>query len=96
MSRHTHRVERNGVLYEVACGYDKPLQEYFLQVYDLNHPRLDDEDGLVFSISSHSTLKCHPKHPGKRHWTNAEILELMREWECDKEHQDRVALDLPF
>jgi len=102
MSRHTHIEEKNGVKYEVICGFDKPLSEYFLQVY-LADPELEDEEEdefgdprLLFSIASVSTLQDHPEHPGKKRWSNGEIFIEMKKWGCAKEHCHQVAMDLPF
>ncbi len=94
MSRHVHTIERDGVKYEVACGYDRPLQEFFLQVFPLDENGQDDEP--LFCIGNYYTMKPHPRNPGKLTYTNAEIMELMEEWGVYKQHIEMVGWDLAY
>lgn len=92
MSRYRHVVERDGVSYEVAYGYDRPLSEYFLQVFTLNG---EDEDPY-FSIGNYYTMTPHPDNLEKIEYSNSEIMELMIEWECPQKYIDAVGSDLPY
>jgi len=110
MSRYHHRHTVNGQEWSVEYGYDPPLSEYFLQVHDPTpvttveeavryeqNPRAGcDGNGCLFAISSHMTLRCHPKFPGKTRWSNGELLEQMEFWGVPQAHRSQVALDLPF
>ena len=93
MSRYEHEVVNKEGIFTVACGYDEPLSEYFIQVWNNEN---EDEEGLVFAIGSHHTMKCHPDYPGIIYWSNGGILKLMKEWNCTEEHLNQVARDLPF
>jgi hypothetical protein len=102
LSRYEKTVVKNGKRYLVSCGYDFPLMEYFLHVEyqdpkDIPESMLDDEQPeLLFAISSHSTLKCHPRYPAKTHFVNSEIWTLMEEWDADPAHIKAVRDDLPY
>ena len=49
MSRFQNNFEKNGKTFELAWGYDRPLSEYFIQLYDVNPSDDDyeDEDDLT-------------------------------------------------
>lgn len=101
MSRYSHNVVRDGAEYVVSYGYDRPLSEYFIHVEHANatHSRESEEDDnpeLLFAVSSYSTLKPHPDHPGKYKFSNSELLELFKEWGVPEKHISQLALDLPF
>ena len=90
-------------VFEYAWGYDDPLQEYFVQKFNLDPDLTDDEDDVVYSIGSHCTTKPHYDFPDKEHWSNDDIIELMER--INKEasepiipinHIQAVAMDLPF
>lgn len=83
MSRYGFRTTKDGKDYVVAYGYDRPLQEYFLQVED---PSIEDEDNqLIVWEGSRMTGK-----------SNSEICELFQHWNVPEKHIKMVALDLPF
>jgi hypothetical protein len=94
MSRYTKQID--DALY--VWGYDRPLQEYFLQAHNLKEPLRDDDDGVLFSISSYNTLKPHPSTPRKMRYSNGEILELMEDLGdvVPEEHRYAIAMDIPF
>lgn len=93
MSRYSHTVTVEGKDYTVSYGYDRPLSEYFLQVEDCG---AEDDDGLLFAISSYNTMKCHPDYPGKFNWSNGELIELFVHWEVPFQHTAALASDMPF
>lgn len=98
MSQYIEKIPEAQV--EVHWGYDEPLQEYFLSLFDLSV--MDDrEEDCIYSIMSHSTTMCHPGYPGKFDWSNSEILELIEKNKylrniIPKEHKEAIALDVPF
>lgn len=94
MSRHTHVLIKGSKRYEVVCGFDRPLHEYFIQVWDIENP--SDDDTPVFSVASYNTMKPHPDTPEKVRYSNSEILSLMEEWGCSFDYRRAVAMDLPF
>lgn len=73
MSRYTKTIDEGKVV--LAWGYDSPMSEYFFQA--INTEAEEDEDDIIFSISSYHTLKPHPDYPNRMKWSNSEILELM-------------------
>lgn len=75
-----------GKIYEVAYGYDRPLQEYFIQVFDINAPDTDDDD-------VHCIVWEGNKWSDK---SNSEMLELFKLWGVPEKHLTAVALDLQF
>jgi hypothetical protein len=76
---------------EMAFGYDRPLQEYFLCVYDESDELIAD-----FSSSGNSMVRPHPP------MSNSKILDLIRKTMCEQDrirytkHLDSIAMDLPF
>jgi hypothetical protein len=75
-----------GKLYEVAYGYDRPLQEYFIQVFDINAKDTDEDD-----------IHCIVWEGNK--WSdksNSEMLELFELWGVPDNHCQAVALDNQF
>jgi len=95
MSRFQKEIKQEGIL--LTWGYDRPMSEYFLQAFKID--ALPDEDDIVFSISSYSTLKPHPEYPDRTTWSNHELLELIEKKYDDHvpaDHKNALALDLPF
>ena len=82
MSRYTVKTVKDGKEYEVAYGFDRPLQEYFLQVFD--NSREEDDECIIWEGS---------RMTGK---SNSEMCDLMLIWGVPKEHVSIVALDLPL
>lgn len=83
MSRFSHKIEKNGKEYEVAYGYDRPLSEYFIQVFD---PSIEDEDNqLIVWEGSRMTNK-----------SNGEMYRLFEKWGVKEEHLECLAMDLSF
>lgn len=98
MSRYCHEFRKDGKLYLVSYGYDRPLQEYFIHAEEIDPP-LDppsDDRGMLFAVSSYNTMQCHPDYPGKMRWSNSELSELFTEWGVPYEYRVQLALDLPF
>jgi len=82
MSRYTLRVIKDGKEYEVAYGYDRPLMEYFIQVFDNTMP--EDEECILWE-GNYMTDK-----------SNSEMYRLFEKWSVPKEHLELLAMDLPF
>jgi hypothetical protein len=78
----------------LVVGFDRPLQEYFVQLFRTDAP--EEEEDVVFSISSRTTIDPHPDYPGKFHYSNGELVEIMTELGADEAHITAVVLDLPF
>lgn len=91
MSQYTKFVQKHGKNYRVVYGFDRPLTEYFIQVWDSA-----DEDCPVFAVSNYCTLDPHPEAPDKFRYTNSELLPLFLEWEVPEEHIHCLVLDLPI
>jgi hypothetical protein len=88
MSRYSFKiVKSSGKHYQVAYGFDRPMQEYFLQVFDLDKPDEDDKDDVQCIIWEGNRMT------GK---SNSEMLELFELWGVPQKHIEQVALDLPF
>lgn len=73
-------VKEQGEL-EIAYGYDHATG-YFFQVFG---PEIDGEENLLIDECSLFT-----------NMNRGKMLELMKEYKVDQEHQDMVACDLPF
>ena len=82
MSRHTHTVTKEGKTFQVAYGYDRPLQEYFLQVEDLSK---DEDDQLILWLGSRMTKT-----------SNSKMLEAYHEWQVPEHICSLLAMDLQF
>jgi hypothetical protein len=82
----------------IAWGYDRPLSEYFLIEYKSPEEIENEDDDMVFNISSHSTIIPHPETPKQLDYANSEILELMKGYgnAIPEEHKIAVSFDLPF
>lgn len=89
MSRHlawkTETVDGVEKKYSIAYGFDRPLQEYFIQVFENGSATEENEDGLIVWEGSRMT-----------HKSNGEMLELFEKWGVPEEHRQAVAMDLPF
>jgi len=85
MSRFTCKTIKDGKEYEIAYGFDRPLGEYFIQVYDPSKNEEENEDGLIVWEGSRMTGK-----------SNSEMCKLMETWEVPEHHISGVALDLPI
>lgn len=73
-----------------AYGYDRPLGEYFFQGYD-------EEGDIIFSVSSYTTMIPHEKYPKKLHYSNGELIDLVKEEMGDsapEEFLNAMALDI--
>lgn len=95
MSRYTKEIEDGKTV--LVWGYDRPMSEYFFQAIKMDAE--EDEDDVIFSISSYHTLKPHPKFPNRMTWSNTEILQLMeKEYPgvIPAAHRNALAGDLPF
>lgn len=68
--------------FEIAYGFDNATG-YFFQVFGL--PDDDGEDNLIIDECSLFT-----------NMSKGRMIELMTEYNVDKNHIDKVAMDLPF
>jgi hypothetical protein len=106
MSRYTNFISSGR---QIAWGYDKPLQEYYLQEFyteqeiDQHYERTGHELECVFSISNRHSTAPHPDYPHKTVFSNSEIAQLMRAYNTDhgrelipEDHIQRTLLDHPF
>lgn len=82
MSRYTHECCIDGKHLEVAYGFDNPLQEYFIQVFDK-----DDEEGFTPIVWEGSRMT---------HKSNGEMLELFEKYLVPENHCLALTLDLTF
>ena len=83
MSRYTHKINLEGKTLEVAYGYDRPLTEYFIQVFDTEIENEDDQ--MILWEGSRMT-----------NLSNGEILELFVKYGAHEDHQYALLMDLPF
>ena len=99
MSRYTQNTQKNRISY--AWGFDHALG-YFFSKFD---EKIDDEedDNVVFSISSHFTLIHRDNSKRSSSYSNGEILQAMEEEETldpelkiPEEHKEAIAMDIPF
>jgi len=88
---------------EYAYGFDVPLQEYFFDKCDSKLATDDNEDGYIFQVASHFSLRPHPRTPRKHDYANSEIMEIVKEEENKigekiwaEEHWEAIGSDLPF
>ena len=97
MSRYSRNILVDNVPHSLAWGFDRPLSEYFIQLFDESDTE-DFRDDCVFSVSSITTTKAHPEFPSKMHWTNGELLQVFERYKdvIPHEHIDALTLDLPF
>ena len=88
MSRY-NAITKNGL--EMAFGYDRPLQEYFLCVYDEQGELIAD-----FSSSGNSMVKQHPPASNSKMWSM--ISQTMCDEDAVKYEKllSNIMLDLPF
>lgn len=83
---------KNGL--EMAFGFDHPLSEYFVQVYDKN-------DDLILDFNS-SGMSMVSKPECNVPLSNSRIYEKITELMCDKDQfkyryeLECILLDLPF
>lgn len=76
----------------MAFGYDRPLQEYFAQVFD-------KDDELELDINSSGMSMCGPRVRPKSNSTMYEEITLLmseRDLVRHKPLLDNILLDLPF
>lgn len=88
MSRYTKTIEGGK---ELSWGYDRPLQEYFVQLF------CTETEEPIFDCGNVSTTVPHPANE-KLRYSNSELLEIMQEFSghIPEEHLQAVAMDLPF
>ena len=88
MSRY-NAITKNGL--EMAFGYDRPLQEYFLCVYDEKGELIAD-----FSSSGNSMVRQHPPT------SNSKMHSMISQTMCNEDAVKyepllrNILLDLPF
>jgi len=91
MSRYSKNIIKEDKQYNIAWGYDYPLNSYFIQEFD-------EKDDIVFDVDSYRSIKCHPLFPDKYQFSNGEILEVYKIYTdvIPEEHLEALVLDLPF
>jgi hypothetical protein len=90
MSRHYARTKDNQ---EMVFGFDRPLQEYFVQVTDDNDELILDKNSSGQSMVAGGTEK-----PNSNSTMYEAIKNLMRadDFEANKAKLDNILLDLTF
>jgi hypothetical protein len=83
MSRYVVHPEIKGKKYEVAYGFDMPLGEYFIQVFD--HSIKDEDNQMIVWEGSYMTHKA-----------NSQMVHIMRHWGVPENHVECVMDDLIF
>lgn len=86
MGRYQEKMKNGNV---IAWGYDRSLNEYFIQ--------LEDSSGeCIWAISNYFVMKA--KSPGKLSYSNSELLKVFQEYSdyIPKKHIDNLALDIKF
>lgn len=89
MSRYVKTTTKNHIEYEVAWGYDRPLQEYFLQVF-----RPDKRDDLEFDPTGDGLMLSEGSSTTKR--SNGYMLNLFEVWGVPANHVESLINDLQF
>ena len=76
----------------MAFGYDRPLQEYFFQVFDA------DDDLIIDKSSSGASMVEGFAAPNNNSTMHSLIKDNMRpsDWVKYSELVDKILLDLPF
>ena len=102
MSRHTKQIDNH---ISIAYGYDRPLQGYFIQVYDnrkeWKESNSDEEnaraelvdssgDGCISSFATNDMLIS--KHVVSRF----KIHKVLEEYNVNQEHLNAIVLDQQF
>ena len=102
MSRHIKQIDDH---ISIAYGYDRPLQGYFIQVYDnrleWEENKTDEENakaeevdpGGDGEIDSYAT---NNKIISKHVVGNNKILKILEKYDVPMKHRHRVAMDLPI
>lgn len=92
MSRHTTRFDNK----ELAWGYDNPINEYFIQLWDSKREPFTDDP--IFSIGTVAPLTPHPKYPDKTKWSKDEVLAIYKEYSdhIPESHIRAMENDKPF
>lgn len=76
----------------MAFGYDRPLQEYFMQVFN-------KKDDLIIDInSSGMSMVPGPRRPRSNSYIYEQIKGFMsdRDWKKNEKMLENLLLDLPF
>ena len=98
MSR--HEIGHSGMI--VIYGYDYPLTEYFIQVW--NPDKLSDVENM---IDGHEETECEPvpedhgivireSSYGKTRRSNSEMWQFFKNWGVPENHLSLVMSDLPI
>jgi hypothetical protein len=83
MSRYTNYIIKDGDKFLVVHGFDRPLQEYFIQVH-----AEEDEDTPLLWEGSRMTNR-----------SNGDMMQFFNDWGVNDHypgHCTHLALDLPF
>lgn len=89
MSRYAARLEGKSLNW----GYDNPLKEYFIQLWDDN-----DVETPVFCVGNVAPLTLHPDFPKKMNWSKDEITSLYESYapHIPDTHIEAIKKGLPF
>ena len=91
MSRFEHRVTMTNSKtsevrpFDVAYGYDNPMEEYFIQVWDRTKPSDEEADEPIIWLGSRMT------GTGRE-----EMYGVMRAFGVPEEHLQKLILDVPI
>ena len=102
MSRHTKQIDDH---ISIAYGYDEPLQGYFIQVYDSRleweEDKTEEENAKAEAVDPSgcgeiNSFATNNRLISKHVVGKNKILEVLDEYNVDKEHCNCVALDQPI
>jgi hypothetical protein len=87
MSRYSTQIDGN----TLAWGYDRPLNEPFIQM-------LDSEDNSIFELGLQFTTQPHPNFPRKLNWDLEELIGIFEIYQTHipEEHMAALKKGLPF
>ncbi len=80
--RYTITPKINGKKLEVAYGFDYPLGEYFIQVFD--YTMLEDKELIFWKSSNMDNIP------------NSKMIEYWEKYQVPIDHLNLLALDLPL
>ena len=88
MSRHIFNTKDGK---PVAYGFDRPLEEYFLQVFD---PKKEEHESIILDWGTNSVYSALV---GRKHKSRMNIYDKLVELGCpDEDNLAKLAFDLPF
>ena len=102
MSRYTKQIDNH---ISIAYGYDEPLQGYFIQVYDnrleWEENKTEEENAKAEAVDFSgcgeiNSFATNDKLISRHVVNRSRILEILDEYDVNKEHCNCVALDQPI